>query len=84
MTNTITRLQALITQAEAQTDKLPIVALHDEDIQALRDAVMIDPSDTLSLISLCKEMIELHDEHKCVLEVHMDTLKRMIEAMEAQ
>ena len=39
MTNTITRLQALITQAEAQTDKLPIVALRDEDIQALKDAV---------------------------------------------
>ena len=41
MTNTITRLQALITQAEAQTDRLPIVALHDEDIQVLRDALVL-------------------------------------------
>ena len=39
MTNTITRLQALLTQAGAQTDRLPIVALRDEDIQALRDAL---------------------------------------------
>lgn len=54
MTNTITRLQTLIRLAEMQTDRLPIVALQDEDLQALKICVALLEKEQLKYNGLAR------------------------------